>query len=84
VPTGRGITVINPGSVGLQAYRADGPDPHVCETGSPLARYALLDSSWRVTFLAVEYDHAAATRQASVNGRADWAFALRTGYAEPG
>jgi predicted phosphodiesterase len=79
-----GIIAVNPGSVGLQAYQIDGLDPHIGETGSPLARYAFLESKgrdWRITFVAVQYDHAAAVRQAAANDRADWAFALRTGYA---
>ncbi|HET9269245.1 MAG TPA: hypothetical protein VFO31_13820 [Vicinamibacterales bacterium] len=56
----------------------------VGETGSPLARYARLEFTGRkmaVTFAAVEYDHAGASRQAEANGRPDWAVALRTGYA---
>ena len=80
----RGITVVNPESVGLQAYVNDGAQPHVSETGSPLARYAFLESagaSWQVTFVALEYDYAAAAQQAATNGRPDWASALRSGYA---
>jgi putative phosphoesterase len=80
----RRIIAVNPGSVGLQAYLDDGPGPHVSETGSPFARYALLESQgrdWRTTFVTVQYDHAAASRQAATNGRVDWAFSLRTGYA---
>lgn len=79
-----GTAIVNPGSVGLPAYADDGANPHVSETGSPLARYALVDvigSDVRVTFAAVEYDHGAASRQAAANGRPDWALALRTGYA---
>jgi predicted phosphodiesterase len=30
--------IVNPGSVGLQAYQDDSPVPHVMETGSPHAR----------------------------------------------
>jgi predicted phosphodiesterase len=80
----RGVTVVNPGSVGLPAYEDDGPDPHVSETGSPMARYAIIDSKGqplRVTFVAIQYDFGAAVRKATANGRADWAGALRTGYA---
>jgi len=78
-----GTAIVNPGSVGLPAYTDDGPRPHVSETGSPLARYARLEFTGRklaVTFVAVEYDHARAARQAEANGRPDWAVSLRTGY----
>lgn len=80
----RRVIAVNPGSVGLQAYQDNDSDPHVSETGSPCARYAFLESQgrhWRATFVTVQYDHAAASRQAAANGRADWAFSLRTGYA---
>ena len=46
-------------------------------------RYARLEFTGRkmaVTFAAVEYDHAGAAQRAAVNGRPDWAVALRTGY----
>ena len=79
-----GTAIVNPGSVGLPAYTDDGPQPHISETGSPLARYSILEftgPAMRVTFAAVEYDHAHAERQATANGRPDWAVALRTGYA---
>jgi diadenosine tetraphosphatase ApaH/serine/threonine PP2A family protein phosphatase len=79
-----GVAIVNPGSVGLPAYADDGAHPHVSETGSPLARYALLEfmgTHPRVTFAAVEYDHVGAAHQATANNRPDWALALRTGYA---
>lgn len=80
-----GTVVVNPGSVGLQAYYdSDHHFPHAIENGSPHARYALLDrigSGWRVTFRAIEYDWDAAARIASDGGRQDWAHALATGYA---
>jgi hypothetical protein len=74
---------VNPGSVGLPAYVDDGAHPHVSETGSPLARYGLIELTGpepRVTFAAVEYDCAGAAKQARANGRPEWAMALRTGY----
>ncbi len=63
-----GTTILNPGSVGLQAY--DDPDyrfPHAIENGSPHARYALIertDGEWRATFRAVAYDWTAAAKTA--------------------
>jgi len=76
-----GLLVINPGSVGLPAYDDTAP-PHVSETGSPHARYAVLTLGPglpAVDFVALPYDHAAAAARAEANGRPDWAHALRTG-----
>jgi predicted phosphodiesterase len=74
------ITLANPGSVGLQAYDDSHPWPHDIESGSPLARYALVDSQgWQVSLRSVAYDHEAAARCAEANGRGDWADALRSG-----
>jgi predicted phosphodiesterase len=77
-----GRTVANPGSVGLPAYDWDRPHFHVMETGSPAARYAVVDSdTLDVDLVAVAYDHEAAACKAEAEGRADWAIALRTGRA---
>lgn len=76
--------IINPGSVGLPAYTHDRPEAHAMETGSPDARYAVVESSgrvWQAQLVAVPYDHHAAAERARRNGRADWELALRTGYA---
>lgn len=77
----RGL-IVNPGSVGLPAYADDTPEPHVMESGSPHARYALVEDeggAWQVALQAVPYDHATAARQAARNDRPDWAAALLTG-----
>lgn len=77
------ILIVNPGSVGLPAYDDVLPEYHVVETGSPHARYALLekrDGSWLVELIALEYDHHRAAEQARLNGRPDWEIALRTGF----
>ena len=79
-----GTLVVNPGSVGLQAYDDASPYVHYMETGSPHARYALLDGehrTWRATFIAVEYDWRSAGYEAAEATRPDWAYALTTGYA---
>ncbi len=79
-----GLLIVNPGSVGLQAYSDSEPYPHAMETGSPHARYALLDrkqGQWSVAFRAVEYDWLAASEDANRAGRPDWAKALATGYS---
>lgn len=77
-----GPLVVNPGSVGLPAYEDDRPWPHAVETGSPHARYALVErrqGRWTAELIAVAYDWDAAARVAEANGRPDWARALRTG-----
>lgn len=81
-----GALIVNPGSVGLQAYRDDAPFPHVMETGSPHARYAILEragDSWRVDLLHIPYDWNSAAQRALDNARPDWAHRLRTGRAIP-
>lgn len=75
--------IVNPGSVGLPAYSDDTPEPHVVETGSPHARYAILeqiDGHWQAELIALSYDHHRAAKQARQNGRSDWEVALRTGF----
>ena len=82
VALGDGRLVVNPGSVGLQAYDHDVPHPHLVENATPHARYALVSATaagWQVELRAVPYDHLAAARRAEDNARADWADALRTG-----
>ena len=78
----RGGQVVNPGSVGLPAYDDEHPYPHVMETGTPEARYALVDGR-EARLIALEYDHEAAARQAERNDRPDWAHALRFGRVAP-
>jgi len=77
-----GRLIVNPGSVGLQAYDDAHPWPHVVENGTPHARYALLTrrtAGWQVELRAVPYDWASAAERAEHNGRGDWADALRSG-----
>ena len=77
-----GPLVLNPGSVGLQAYRGDLPYPHAAENGTPHARYAIVERTaggWAAEHHAVAYDWHAAADTAQRHGRPDWAFALRTG-----
>ena len=78
-----GSLVLNPGSVGLQAYRDDGEIPHDVEMGSPHARYAIIEKAagaWEFEFVALEYDWDAAAEKAQAGNRPDWAEALRSGY----
>jgi putative phosphoesterase len=77
-----GRLVVNPGSVGLQAYEDDHVYPHHAETGAPHARYAIFarsDAGFQVEFVAVPYAWNDEAQRAENNGRADWARALRTG-----
>lgn len=79
------MLIINPGSVGLPAYSLEIPEPHVVETGSPHARYAILEyrnDSWAVDFIAVSYDYKKAAEQARKNNRPDWEKGLLTGYMQ--
>lgn len=81
-----GRTVINPGSVGLQAFGDAEPVNHSIEVGAPHARYAVLERAkaadpWRVSFRVVAYDWEGAAKRAAAKGREDWAQWLRTGFA---
>ena len=50
---GDGRVVLNPGSVGLQAYPAKWPHSHIMEAGSPHARYAVAERSrWGMVALS--------------------------------
>jgi len=78
-----GPLVVNPGSVGEPAYDDVHPCPHVIETGSPHARWGLLErtagGAWRVQLRVTPYDWTAASARAAANGRGDWADALASG-----
>lgn len=79
-----GQLLVNPGSVGLQAYRDADHQPHAVEMGSTDARYAIIESSpegWLAHLLAVPYSHKQMANLARNNGRADWEVALLSGYA---
>jgi putative phosphoesterase len=77
-----GPLVVNPGSVGLPAYRDPDGIAHVSEAGSPHARYALIggDGAMAIELVALDYDHASAAKRAIANGSSGWAHALQTGF----
>lgn len=78
-----GQLIVNPGSVGLPAYDDILPFPHVIETGSPDARYAIVEqagTTWVPTLIAVPYDHEAMVRLAQQRHSPGWACALSSGY----
>jgi predicted phosphodiesterase len=77
-----GVLVVNPGSVGMPAYRDVTPVPHVMEAGAPHARYALIEKlpcGWAVELRAVPYDFDSAAHQAEKAGRDAVAYSVRTG-----
>jgi predicted phosphodiesterase len=81
-----GQVIVNPGSVGIQAYDGHHPVPHRVEVGSPHARYAIAERStagWIIELIAIPYDWEAAVRLAERQARPDWIQALRTGFMDP-
>ena len=74
--------VVNPGSVGLQAYEGDHVARHRTEIGSPHARYAIVEQrrqGWSARLCSTAYDWQAMARLAARNARPEWAHALATG-----
>jgi predicted phosphodiesterase len=74
--------LVNPGSVGQQAFAGGHPWPHVMATGSPMARYALLERrgpDWEARLLEVAYDPSAMAALAAARGWPLWERALLRG-----
>jgi len=74
--------IINPGSVGLQAYDDDNPVYHKMESGSPHAKYSIIyieEESVKVENINLEYDWNFAASVAAKNGRNDWVEWIKTG-----
>jgi predicted phosphodiesterase len=79
---GHAITIVNAGSVGLPGYDDIHPNKHWIESGSPHARYALMERTaqgWQVQLRSVAYDFKPMAQLAERRGRPDWALPLRTG-----
>jgi diadenosine tetraphosphatase ApaH/serine/threonine PP2A family protein phosphatase len=86
-----GCVIVNPGSVGLPAYDEpnplsppDQPELFYVDNGCPHASYAIaeaIDGTWQVSFHRIAYDWESAAACAERNGRPEWAYALRTGFA---
>jgi predicted phosphodiesterase len=77
-----GKFIVNPGSVGLQAYTDSFPYPHIIETGTPHARYCILHFNKKLSWsehILVQYDWDIASELALANGRPDWAKWLKCG-----
>jgi putative phosphoesterase len=78
-----GQMIVNPGSIGRPAYSDDMPYPHVVETGSPDARYAVVEQcggQWLATLITVPYRHRDMVQLAKLRGMPDWEIALLSGY----
>ena len=78
-----GRMIVNPGSVGCPAYRDDNPFEHAIETGSPHARYAVVEiqgGSISAELVSVSYDWDAAAQEAKSNGFPDWSVWIQTGH----
>ncbi len=81
-----GQLILNPGSVGLQAYEDEYPCRHLIENGSPAARYAVFErkrGAWTAELRTVPYDPEPMVKLAILRNRPDWAAALRTGRLNP-
>ena len=77
-----GICVLNPGSVGLQAYTDEEPFVHSMENYNDKASYAiaqLLNDEWLIQHLRVPYDVSSAVKDCLTRGRNDWVHFLQTG-----
>ncbi len=77
-------TIINPGSVGLQAYDDELPIPHKMESFSTLAHYSILrynDNLLKIDHIAISYNYENAALMAAKNNRLDWAKWIKTGRA---
>lgn len=83
VRSARGQLIVNPGSVGLPGYLGSRPFPYAVQTGSPDARYAIVERTrdgWCSALVAVPYDARPMAELARRHGREEWARALLTGY----
>lgn len=79
-----GTVVVDPGSVGLQAFIDDYPFEHKMENGDPKAKYALVSRNkrtWEINRVSLNYDWQRAANTALGNGRKDWANWLSSGIA---
>ncbi len=77
-----GQIIVNPGSVGLQAYTDDEPNVHSMENFNAMASYAVVEKmadSWKVAHINVPYDTDLAVAECKKRGRVDWVHFLATG-----
>ena len=79
----QGKLIVNPGSVGHPAYRDNYPYPHAIQSGSPDARYAIVEKhgdQWVTSLFSVPYRYQEMAALARTNQRPDWEHILQTGY----
>ncbi len=77
-----GQVIINPGSVGLQAYTDDEPVVHSMENFNAMASYSLIektDNSLNIDHIKVSYDVESAVAECEKRDRLDWVHFLTTG-----
>ncbi len=77
-----GQVILNPGSVGLQAFRSNKQNEHKIQNSINKACYIILDinnNEFNVELVKVDYDFESAALKASKTGFDDWAYALRNG-----
>ncbi|MBD7990469.1 metallophosphoesterase family protein [Ochrobactrum quorumnocens] len=78
-----GRQIVNPGSVGCPGYFDDQPVPHIVETGTPNASYAIIEDGalgWQVTFRSIPYDTTRMITLAEQANREEWAQVIRSGW----
>ncbi len=77
-----GQLIVNPGSVGLQAYTDDVPVVHSMENFTHHAAYSIIEkkgTEWFVQHIKVCYDHQLAANECKKRYRDDWCHYLMTG-----
>ena len=77
-----GQIIINPGSVGLQAYTDDEPIVHSMENYNYMASYSVVEKtvdSWNIKHIKVPYDVKQAVAECEKRNRMDWVHFLTTG-----
>lgn len=79
-----GQLIVNPGSVGLQAFSDEHGGFHIMQTGSPDAHYAIIEKTaagWQAEHYSVPYDNRSMAALAKLRAQPEWEVALLTGYA---
>ncbi len=77
-----GQTILNPGSVGLQAYTDEEPMMHSMENFNSFASYSIVESTphgWNIAHINVPYPIELAITECKKRDRMDWAHFLATG-----
>ncbi|MDP6969848.1 MAG: metallophosphoesterase, partial [Gammaproteobacteria bacterium] len=77
-----GQLIVNPGSVGLQAYTDEEPVVHSMENFNNHASYSIVEktnSEWIVQNIKVPYDYQRAVNESKKRNRSDWVYFLSTG-----